>query len=331
MSAPPPNDAVSKRVFPHDDSPRVGVIANPRSHRNKGKEQLRDRGANVRVAIPSDHDRLVDELARFKADAIDLLVISGGDGTVRDVLSAGLDVFGGDWPLVAVLPKGKTNALTVDLGVPSPWTLEEAIAAYRNGRRIARRPLAIVPLDGPGDTMLGFIFGAGAFTRGIDKGQDAHRWGAFDSFAVAITTIWGLFGALFGSRNNAWRRGAEMEILIGPDRTPLPHSGEGDPARRVILLASTLERFPVGIKPFGDFASGLKIGVLDQVKRRTMWRLPLVLTGSNFKDMDRRGFFQRVVPSFELKLDDEFILDGEAYPGGTLLVKPGPEIAFVAP
>ena len=317
--------------MPRSDAPRVGVIANPRSHRNKGKEQLRERGENVRVAIPRDHDALVEELDRFKRDGIELLVISGGDGTVRDVLTAGLRVFAEDWPVVAVLPKGKTNALTVDLDAPTPWTLDEAIAAYRKGRRIKRHPLSIAPAGKPDQAMLGFILGAGAFTLGIDKGQDAHRWGAFDSLAVAVTIVWGIAGTLAGSRRNAWRQGAEMEILLGPDRIPLPHSGEGDPKRRQVLLASTLERFPVGIKPFGNHTRGLKLGVLDQVKRRTTLRLPFILMGTKFDDMERKGFFQRAVDSFQLTLADAFILDGAAYPGGTFDVTQGPEITFVTP
>lgn len=330
MAAPLTSDA-APRATQGGATPLVGVIANPRSHRNKGKEQTQGRAENVRVAVPRDHDLLVEELARFKQEGIELLVISGGDGTVRDVLTAGLGVFGEEWPVLAVLPKGKTNALTVDLDAPTPWTLDEAIAAYGEGRRIKRAPLSIAPKDNTDGTMLGFILGAGAFTLGIDKGQEAHRWGAFDSFAVGVTILWGLMGALAGTRRNPWRRGSEMEILTGSDRTPLPHSGEGEAGRRQVLFASTLERFPLGVKPFGDLRGGLKLAVLDPVKRRTMLRLPQMLLGRTFERNESKGFFQRSVDSFELTLTDKFILDGEAYPGGSFLVTQGPEITFVAP
>ena len=64
--------------------------------------------------------KALEMIARVKPK---VLVINGGDGTVRDVLTAGLDVFGEHWPALAVLPKGKTNALNVDLGAPAGWSL----------------------------------------------------------------------------------------------------------------------------------------------------------------------------------------------------------------
>ena len=54
--------------------------------------------------------------------------------------TCGQAVFGDDWPAIAVLPKGKTNALTVDLGVPDDWTLQDAIDALDGGGRTRRRP-----------------------------------------------------------------------------------------------------------------------------------------------------------------------------------------------
>ncbi|MGN6497543.1 MAG: diacylglycerol/lipid kinase family protein, partial [Tsuneonella sp.] len=106
--------------------PRVGVIHNPRSHRNKGLDgQVADR-PGVLFALPEERGDLPGVLARYAAAGIDLLVINGGDGTVRDVLTAAVPVFGESWPAIAVLPMGKTNALNVDLGAPRDWTLAGA-------------------------------------------------------------------------------------------------------------------------------------------------------------------------------------------------------------
>ena len=54
----------------------------------------------------------------------------------RDALTGGAMVFGENWPDLAVLPRGKTNALTVDLGMPKHWSLEQAIIAHRDGGRV---------------------------------------------------------------------------------------------------------------------------------------------------------------------------------------------------
>ena len=67
--------------------------------------------------------------ATLARDGLDLLVIDGGDGTVRDVISLLPHTFGEAPPLLAVLPSGKTNVLAIDLGTPGAWRLEQALAA----------------------------------------------------------------------------------------------------------------------------------------------------------------------------------------------------------
>ena len=146
------------------DAPRVGVIYNPRSHRNQGADFDCGVSPHVHIATPGQRDALPKALAGFAEADIDLLVINGGDGTVRDVLTCGQAIFGDKWPAIAVLPKGKSNALTVDLGVPLDWTLQDAIEAFTNGQRVVRRPIEVSdPQVGPSSRVLGFILGAGAF------------------------------------------------------------------------------------------------------------------------------------------------------------------------
>jgi len=318
----------------HPSAPRepvVGVIYNPRSHRNKGRDLAIATRPNVHLALPQGREAIVAALEGFVGLGIDFLVINGGDGTVRDVLTAGQCVFGDRWPALAVLPKGKTNALNVDLGAPAGWNLTDAIEAFPRGHRVHRRPLRIVPLDGAIEPMLGFIVGAGAFTTGIRAGQDAHRMGAFNSLAVGVTAAWGVLQALCGTDRNQWRRGAEMELLLGPERTPLPHAGFGYDGRRAVMLASTLERFPLGLRIFGPHERGLKLGAMDRPRRRLLAAMPAIVTGWHPDWLERAGMHFRAVESFEFAISDPFILDGEAFPGGRYRVEQGPELAFVVP
>lgn len=313
------------------DGPSIGVIYNPRSHRNQGQDLNLGVKANIFVAQPPDTARLKQELTRFAARGIDYLVINGGDGTVRDVLTAGQDVFDKVWPDVAVLPKGKTNALNVDLGAPTAWTIGAAIAAYASGHRVIRRPVRVEPLDRAAPAMLGFIFGAGAFTLGIRAGQDAHRLGAFDSLAVGVTTAWGVAQVLLGSDRNRWRRGVEMELKIGADGRELPHVPVGDPARRHFVLASTLERFPAGLNPFGEPREGLKLAVLDHPSRGLLMLMPAVVRGHKSARLRELGFHRVAADPIEIAVSDEIILDGEAFPAGRYRLTSGPELRFVVP
>ncbi len=97
--------------------PLVGLIRNPRSHRNKGQPPELADDPRVLTHAPRSHADLRLVLEDFAAKGIDLLAVDGGDGTVRDVLTCGADIWGEHWPELIVLPKGKTNALTVDLGL----------------------------------------------------------------------------------------------------------------------------------------------------------------------------------------------------------------------
>ncbi len=320
--------------------PCIGVIFNPRSHRNRGGGRAELPG--VMIAEPADRDRLPAVLADFAARGVDYLIIDGGDGTVRDILTSGQAVFGDDWPALAVLPKGKTNALNIDLGAPGDWSLADAIAAHHSGRRVLRRPLQIIA-DEPGldrghgadeggtGILQGFILGAGAFTTGIQAGQDAHRMGAFNSLAVGVTVIWAVLQALFGSPTNKWRRGVPMDIRLGPERRPMRHSGYGASDRRDVLVATTLERLPAGIKLFGKRQRGLKLFVMDKMRRTLMASLPATLFGYDPPWLSGAGFHRIEAAEFAIALGGQFILDGEAFPAGQYIVREGPELSFVVP
>lgn len=309
--------------------PPVGVIYNPRSHRNAQLQLDISAMPGVEVAAPERRSDLRPVLERFAQAGIECLVVSGGDGTVRDVLTAGLPLFGDEWPSLAIIPAGKTNALNVDLGAPKDWSLPGIVAALERGSRVVRHPLIVRDLDGGGE-LAGFVFGAGIFTTAISAGQDAHRLGAFDSMAVAATAVWGVLQAIFGTDANRWRRGVEIDIRTGPDRTPLPRSRFGDPARRTFVLAGSLERFPAGTRPFGSL-TGQKLAVLDHPRRRTMAMLPVLAAGWESDWLVANGVHRCSTDRIEMALTDRFILDGEAFPGGRLEIVPGPALSFVVP
>jgi diacylglycerol kinase (ATP) len=326
----------SRRVRDVGQAPTVGVIYNPRSHRNLGADFDCGLCPHVHIAQPRARAQLPEALSEFAAKGIDLLVINGGDGTVRDVLTCGQAIFGDDWPAIAVLPKGKTNALTVDLGIPDDWSLQDAIDALDAGTRTLRRPIAVSSIEEPGKVptvsrVAGFIMGAGAFTKATQAGQSAHKLGAFDGMVVAVTGTWALLQSLFAGRGNAWRKGARMRIGLGTADAPMAHSGRGDPEMRQLLFASTLERLPAGIRPFGALRSGLKLVAVDQISRRTTALVPLVLLGKLRGGLRERGIHQLAASQFSLSIDDQFILDGEAFPAGDYRIEQGPELAFVTP
>lgn len=312
-------------------APLVGIVRNPRSHRNKGHAPELADCANILFETPRTHAALRETLAGFAERGIDYLAVDGGDGTVRDVLTCGASVFGDHWPPLVILPKGKTNALVVDLGLPNEWTLPEAMEAIGHGRTIVRRPLNIALPGDNGEQVQGFIMGTGVFTRGTQVGQQAHRWGAFNSFAVGLIIIWCLLQTMFARSTNIWRKGTPMLLRDGIDGVELPRSRYGELGERSVMVASTLHRFPLGIRPFGGIRPGLKLAVIDVPLRRIIALLPLMLTGFDRPFMRRIGAHRFDVEALDLELGDRFILDGEYFPAGHYRLRQGPELRFVVP
>jgi hypothetical protein len=306
--------------------PLVGVIRNPRSFRNKGLGPEQAAQAEVITETALNRNDLFEVLGRFAGAGIDYLAIDGGDGTVRDVLTWGAAAFGDDWPPLIVLPKGKTNALAADLGLPSQWDLDRAIERARAGSFAHRRTLVVANADDPQARVQGFMLGAGVFTRSISLGQSAHRWGAFNALAVFVTTFWSLAQAFFAGSGNPWRQPTGMR-LTDERGQPLP----GDAEQRFVLLSSTLENFPMGLKPFGAARKGLKLAMLDRPWRRSLLRIPQIAFGRQPKNAERLGYHWLAADSYRMALDDRFILDGEAFPPGAYRVSTGPELRFVVP
>jgi diacylglycerol kinase (ATP) len=114
--------------------PLIGVIRNPRSHRNTGAPPEWTGRATVLLETPNQRSELQAILGRFAEARVDYIAVDGGDGTVRDVLTCGAGIFGESWPPLIVLPNGKTNALAVDLNLPVGWSLADATTPTRGCR-----------------------------------------------------------------------------------------------------------------------------------------------------------------------------------------------------
>lgn len=314
-------------------SPLVGLIRNPKSHRNKGHDEALRNRMDVLIAEPRTRAELEDALARFAEAGIDMLAISGGDGTVRDVLTRGAPLFGEKWPFVAVLPQGKTNALALDLGVTGGWALDQAIVAARRGQIIARRPLVVEDGEGRQRDRWGFIFGAGVFNAAIDAGQVAHRYGAFQSFAIGVTALFGMAQALFGFGRSPWRNTSRMAFTDVATGEPLPHSEPGESERRYIAGFTTLRRFPLGMKLLAgvDLTKPIGYFMVDAPHRRALALVPAAAMGRHGPALARLGMHRGSGEAFDVVLDDGFILDGERFPAGSFRISAGPELMFVTP
>lgn len=317
-------------LSPVRSRPLIGLIRNARSHRNESRAMAYANSEGVLLATPRRRSELSGILADFAAKRVDYIAIDGGDGTVRDVLTCGAGVFGDSWPMLIVLPNGKTNALAHDLGIPSEWTLDEAMAAVARGTLARRQPLVIAQRDNERAQVRGFVLGGGVFNQVITLGQRSHKLGAFNAAVVGLTTVWSVAQAIFGLTKNQWRQGWRMRIRRS-DGKELGHRGGLPRDQRYLLFASTLESFPAGLDPFREIATPLQVAVLDNPTRKLLFRLPSIFRGTTNAETRRRGFHVFGDSSVEIDIGDAFILDGEAFPAGHYRLSAGPKLRFVVP
>lgn len=309
----------------------VGLISNPRSHRNKGAAPALHQHPDVIGRAPQTRAELRDVLMMFARRDIDMLAIDGGDGTVRDVLTCAGEIWGARWPDILLLPTGKTNALAGDVGVPAHWSVEEGLAAAARGRYAIRAPLEVVASGGTGITVRGFILGVGAFVDATALAQRTHRAGAFNGVAVGLALAWGVAQTLVGGADNAWRAGSRIGLSFDPQASRMHGTVPDGVAQRYLLLASTLNRLPVGLKPFGKVRSGLKTLVVDAPPRRLAAMLGPLLAGSEARWLERRGYHRVDAKHLSVDIDAGFILDGELFPAGAYRISEASPLRFVIP
>ena len=311
------------------DAPLVGLIRNARSHRNAGGRMPDVPSHNIILRAPRQRSDLAAILADFAQQGVEIIVIDGGDGTVRDVLTAGWPLYREGWPALVVIPSGKTNALAQDLGVPASFTLEDALAAAPARHVVERRPLLVsAAADGTPDR-LAFVMGAGAFTRAIALGQKSHKLGAFNAAVLGLTAAWSVLQAMLGRAGNDWRRGSRM--TISRDGEPLPHRGGLPADERYLLLASSLQRFGAGLDPFRGIDSDVQVAVMDNPRRAMLLRFAAIARGRAGRRVRDIGYHVFGTQRLSVELGEPFILDGEAFAADTLTVTPGPVLRFIVP
>lgn len=301
---------------------RAGLIWNQHSHRNRGSGGPAPLPEDVIDIVPEQPSHLMAGLKRLAAEGVELVVIDGGDGTIREVLTRLPEAFEGRLPRLAVLPNGKTNALALDIETPIGTTLEDILASVEARKPTKRRQcLEVLRAGEAAPERRGFLFGIGAFVRATKLAQKNHGKGFFDNAAVGITIAGGLVRTVLGGAGDRWRRGEAARLsYMGPHAAP-----------RFLVMASTLKRFPMGFKPYGEPREGLKVLTVDAPPRRLLTALPRIIRGDESSWLADHGYRRDDLASFGIAWDGDFVLDGEPYKGGDLTVRQGPSLEFVIP
>jgi len=319
---------------------RLGVIRNPVSSRNR--REPRGYGAplsvpaNVELLIaePATHETLDQVLQGFAQCGVNHLVIDGGDGTVRDVMTLLPAYYPNRLPRISIIPGGNANLAAADVGShlhgrKALSALLTSLAVPGGGRIERRTMLATHRPDGSQPPIYSFFAGAAALRRGweLATGSVLDR-GLMHGPAVAVTMLGAVWQTLFGGHGNAWQAGTPMAIRVD--------DGDWQDGSRFIFLATGLTRL-YRFWPFFDHGDApLRWLDIDAHPPKLARALPSLVSGNPKPWIRDSGAYrsggarQRIV----LKMAEPLIVDGEAqHPDrdGLLELRPGPEIECYLP
>ncbi|MGB8600946.1 MAG: diacylglycerol kinase family protein [Rhizomicrobium sp.] len=296
---------------------KLGVISNRYSDGNGGSSAIAAFArthSDVLVEAPESLDGLPDALARLAAAGVNHLAIDGGDGTVRDVLTAMPAAFGDAWPVLAILPSGKTNVIARDVGMCGHGVsgVRRLLASNGKGRIVEREVLEAVREGLP--LVRGMFFGAGIFTYATEMaGQWTFDRGIKQSWGVALTLLRVLARHLCGLHEG----------------TPMAFDGAA-PEPQFIMLATSLQKLMLGLWPFPRVGTGdlhwLAVAAPPRGLVGALW------AAWHGRLTPRPGYRGGRCDQLDLHINSPFVVDGEVYqPGsGGVRLRLGPKLRFLA-
>ncbi len=323
---------------------RLVMISNPTSGNNrKWQAQIEARLSaypnlrhHVTRALP-EAEVLVQQLAAEKPD---VLIINGGDGTLAAALGMILEHWSADrLPLIMVLPGGTANMTAGDIGMSSSHrrALRRFFQWLDRGAPLdcEVRERHIMRVEGAADgvTRYGMFLGTGAVMQATRYAHsDVHSRGLGGEISlglILIRSIWGLI-----RQDPRFYQPTYVRMTL-KDATGTPVTRGTAPM--LILVASTLERLFLGIRPFwAPRTAAIGLTTIRGGARRFARAILSLLRGRPNRHVTAiNGYESFSADQIALSFDGELNLDGEIFDtaggGHPLIVTAQGPVRFLCP
>lgn len=274
---------------------KIGYIRNARST-GGGAPPASD--ADLLVRAPASFVELDADLTEMHAAGVSTLIIDGGDGTIREVLSRAQDIWASNPLQYTIVASGNTNLIARKTGaLPS----DDPAGAVRSGA-LRSTSIPIMKVERPGKTPIrGFIMGVGAYATATRIAQEeiASRHG----LQVAMTILKLVF-------SRKLRAGERFSVRHNDQQ-------ESDEARMLIGLSTLPGKLIFGFEPFWNTGAG-PIRWLDIAANphALLLATPFVAFGAPRRWM-RRAYRSGSSQQVEMTLNSDLVVDGERFAPGT--------------
>jgi len=318
---------------------RLGVLSNLAAggggqRAERIKEFLRDH-PDVPHIQPDGPGGIGEALHHLAERGVDVLAVSGGDGTLQRTLTellANGQIFP-ELPLVAPLRAGRTNMSALDIG--SDRSPARALEKLRQSTRdnsiraqVVKRSVLRVSLGDDLGPQYGMFCGFGTIHRAIELTHRVFPYGRSQGvFGSGVMTGLLLLRHALGKRDG----------VLDPDRVEIALDGTRVAASRFhVVMATTLDRLFLKIRPFwGRERAPIRFTALEPEGRNPWKNVIKVLRG--LEPVDERGaveagYTSHNVHTTELTLDCGLTIDGELFeprPGRTVTLSADDRLRFV--
>ena len=296
-------------------NPRIGVLVNPLSGGNRnGLEAVRKKIAEYPQVVLSEVQtppEVLSALSEFARKNVDLVAVSGGDGTVQAVLTALFHTqpFKSLPPLV-ILKSGTTSMIAGDVGFLGSRVkvLHRLFHWAQTGEGdpcILQRPVLQVKIPNQ-ETLYGMFFGTAGIYQGIQYCRgNMHTKGLRGELGPGLTLLRFLWDIVCkkGEAISAAPIAAAVDQKVHPQQDYL------------VLFISTLERLFLGLRPFWGSENGpLHYTAIKARPYQLLRTLPAILGGRQGRHgTPNNGYFSHNAHEVRLNLDGGFTLDGQMY------------------
>jgi len=318
-------------------TPKIGIITNPASHRNKaGIDDIHAAIADLPDVVHRPLSSISDVpeiLADFSRQGVGIVVPNGGDGTVVAVLT---ELFENrpfeTMPRIAVLPRGLTNMIADDVGLRG--NAAAALARLSDARRgsdiehrLVRRRLVRMQGARGHPAQVGLFFGAAGLTRAILACRKVvQRRGLGAKLAGGLMLAKVLGGSALGrAGKDGIFRGNPIDVTLDDDP---PDCGS-----YLMVLVTTLDHMLFRSRPYWGRRSGAlrytAVRYPPHQLLKAIW--PLMYGGAN-RRLPNNDYISENADQITLSLSCPFTLDGEMFepePGQPVILSGEHEAEFV--
>lgn len=286
-----------------------GIIINPHAKLNQGEkskevlDQINAIGQNHVIAnITDDLTTLENVLRIYHDQKIQYLGISGGDGTVHNVISKWYEITKSPAPPILILRGGTMNIVADSLkikGKPSK-VFKKFFKIWQKENRIKTTSRKTLSINGK----WGNIFGAGVATNFMDYYYSGGGMGAYKAAKTISKTMYDSFRK---ERPDSITRKTKATIYVEGKRLPLTEF--------MAVLSLTVRNLPLGFKPmYRAYEDEDRFHIYVNNMRAS--QLPFIIHNAFLgKPVKRNGHFDLLVKNITIQAEESirYTIDGDMH------------------